>query len=69
MNCNCAVVNLILSAVVFVLALWPTLLNDVNTSLWVIVVAAAVLMIHSVVHAACQKCDAMPRAARRRGRR
>ncbi len=69
MNCNCSVVNFVLAAVIFVLALWPTLLNDVNTSLWVIVVASALLLIHSVLHAACQKCGAMPREARPARRR
>lgn len=71
MNCNCSVVNMVLAAVIFVLALWPTLLTDVNTALWVIVIAAALLLVHSVVHGACQKCVSVPKAARaaRRKRR
>lgn len=64
MDCNCSVVNLILATVIFVLALFPTLLNDVNTSLWVIVVSSALILIHSVVHAPCQKCVSVPRVKR-----
>ncbi|MDP1696011.1 MAG: hypothetical protein Q8L29_03795 [archaeon] len=57
MNCNCTVVNVILGAVIFVLALWPWLLATVDTSLWVIVVASALIMVHSVMHnKICQKC-------------
>ena len=67
MNCNCAVVNFVLAAVIFVLALWPTLLSSVDTSLWVIVIASALLLIHSVWHAAYMKCGTTPaRPARRR---
>jgi len=57
MNCNCTAVNVILGGVIFVLALWPQLLSDVSTTLWVIVVASALIVIHSVMHHnVCPKC-------------
>ena len=67
MNCNCAVVNFVLAAVIFVLAISGGILFDNATTLWVIIIASALLLIHSVWHASCMKCGAAPaRSARRR---
>lgn len=65
MACNCPVVNFILAAVIFVLSIAPmdTIL-DANTTLWVVAIASALLLIHSVWHRSCV-CS-VPAPARRR---
>ena len=50
MKCNCSVVNFVLAAVVFALSIGPGALVDEGTSFWIIAIASAIIMIHSVVH-------------------
>jgi len=50
MDCNCSVVNFVLAAVIFALSIGPGALVDTATSFWIIAIASAILMIHSVVH-------------------
>ncbi len=49
MKCNCSLGNLVLGIIILVLALWPGLIGAM-ASQWVIVIAAALLIIHSLIH-------------------
>ena len=45
MNCNCSKANLVLAIVILVFALWQT-----TYSKWIVVIAAAIIGIHSLMH-------------------
>jgi len=45
MNCNCSVANFILAVIIIVFALWST-----TASQWIVVIAAALLAIHALMH-------------------
>lgn len=68
MGCNCSLVNFILAAVVFVLSIAPGILIDEATSLWIIAIASAIILIHSVMHRCCCGGNAGRAPARRRRR-
>lgn len=50
MGCNCSIVNFVLAAVIFALSIGPGALIDEATSMWIIAIASAIIVIHSVVH-------------------
>ena len=68
MACNCSIVNFILAAVVFALAIGPGALLDETTSFWVIAVASAVLMIHTVLHRTSMSSEKTVVVAKKRRR-
>ena len=50
MNCNCKWCQLVLAVVILVFAIWPGIVSWSN---WVIIVAAVLLIVHSL---SCNKC-------------
>lgn len=50
MKCNCMWVEFVLAVVILVFAIWPGIVSWSN---WVIIVAAALLLIHAL---SCSKC-------------
>jgi len=52
MGCNCSLTEKIIGVVIIVLAIWPNVIGATNSK-WVIVVAAAVLIIHAFKCSAC----------------
>jgi hypothetical protein len=56
MGCNCRWANTILSLVVLVFAIWPVSIVNSGTSRWVVIVAAALILIHSWAHKNCPSC-------------
>ena len=51
MNCNCKWCQLVLAVVILVFAIWPGIVSWSN---WVIIVAAVLLIVHSL---SCNKCS------------
>ncbi|HLC53065.1 MAG TPA: hypothetical protein VJK03_00840 [Candidatus Nanoarchaeia archaeon] len=49
MNCNCSVSNVVLSIIILIVAIWPGLLGT-TASMWITIIAAALLLIHSLIH-------------------
>ncbi len=54
--CNCKYTELVTGIVVLVLALWPNMISA-NVSKWIIVVAAVVLIVHSLGCKNMSCCD------------
>ena len=52
MNCNCRWCEGIVAIVILLVAIWPGIIGAVASN-WVIIIAAAVLLLHSVFHHAC----------------
>lgn len=52
MGGNCRVIEAILAALIIIFALWET-----AASIWIVVIAAALLLIHALF---CKKCVCMP---------
>jgi hypothetical protein len=52
MGCNCKVTESIIAVVIIVLAIWPTMLGA-KWSMWLIVIAAVLLLLHSFKCKAC----------------
>ena len=67
MNCNCKWVETVLGLVILVVTIWPGILGAGATR-WVVIVAAALLLIHAWK---CQNCGTcMPEtASKKKGRR
>jgi len=55
MNCNCKWLEVVVAAVVFIVAVWPNILGSL-ASRWVIAIAAIVLFIHSFSCRNCSMC-------------
>jgi hypothetical protein len=51
MNCNCTWTNTILAIIIIVFAFWVTAWSQ-----WVVVIAAALILIHAWMHKNCQSC-------------
>ena len=49
MKCNCSLANGILAVIILIVAIWPNLIGA-SGSMWVTIVAAALVLIHSFVH-------------------
>ena len=49
MKCNCSAGNTVLGIIILIVALWPALLGAA-ASMWITVIAAAFLIIHSLMH-------------------
>jgi hypothetical protein len=54
MGCNCKWMEIIISVVILVFAIWPELIPGLQGS-WVVIVAAALLLIHALM---CKNCGA-----------
>jgi len=48
MKCNCMWTEVIFAALVLVFAAWPTLIFSAEISRWIVIISAAVLLIHAV---------------------
>jgi len=75
MNCNCRWTELVLALVILIVAIWPSWFGA-GASMWITIIAAAILLLHSLFHhrCGCEMCmdqgNAMPaRKASRRKRR
>jgi len=53
MNCNCMWVEGVLAAIILVFVIWPTQIFSATVSWWLVVIAAVILLIHSL---SCKKC-------------
>ncbi|MCH8945680.1 MAG: hypothetical protein IIA85_02045 [Nanoarchaeota archaeon] len=53
MNCNCRWCELILAVVILVFVIWPTQIFSAAVSGWIVVIAAVLLIVHSLF---CNKC-------------
>lgn len=49
MNCKCNWTDLVLALLIIILAIWPSFLGG-NISQWIIVIAATLILIHSLMH-------------------
>ncbi len=56
MEYNCKWVEAVLAVVVLVFAFWPSQILSVATSRWIVIVAAALLLVHSL---SCKKCGGL----------
>jgi len=54
MNCNCNLCQIVLAVVILVFAAWPSQIFSIGTSQWIVIVAAILLIVHSL---SCNKCD------------
>lgn len=66
MNLDCKWVEGILSVLILVSVIWPTLIFSANVSWWIIVISAILLLIHSF-H--CNKCSGGKPVRRSRARK
>lgn len=59
MNCNCRWTEFILALVVLVFVIWPTQIFSATVSWWLVLVAAVLLLIHSIFHhrCGCEMCS------------
>jgi hypothetical protein len=48
MGCNCIWTEFVLGVVILVFTVWPTLIFTAMTSMWIVVVAAVLLVLHSL---------------------
>jgi len=53
MNVNCMWVEGVLAALILVFTIWPTLIFSATVSWWIVVISAALLIIHALT---CHKC-------------
>ena len=56
MNCNCRWTEIVLAIVILVFVIWPTQIFSATVSWWLVVIAAAILLLHSIFHHKCG-CD------------
>ena len=56
MNCNCKWYELVLAVIILVFVIWPTQILSATVSWWLIVIAAVLLIIHSLF---CNKCSGL----------
>jgi len=54
MNCNCKWVELVLAVVILVFTIWPSQILSAGISWWLVVIAAVLLIVHSLF---CSKCN------------
>ena len=55
---GCRWLEALLAVVIIVFTKWPTMVLSANSSMWVVIVAAAVLLVHSLF---CDKCKGLCR--------
>lgn len=48
MKCNCMWTEVVLAVLILVFTIWPTLIFSATVSYWIVVVSAAILLIHAV---------------------
>ena len=53
MNCNCRWYELVLAVVILVFVIWPTQIFSAAVSWWLVIIAAVLLIIHSLI---CKHC-------------
>ncbi|MFQ5531345.1 MAG: hypothetical protein ACE5ES_01890 [Candidatus Nanoarchaeia archaeon] len=75
MNCNCKATEVVLSAIILIVTIWPNILGS-RANFWVVIIAAAILLLHALKHSpsVCHttpisKGKAKSRASNRRKRR
>lgn len=69
MRCNCRWTEGVLAAVIIVFAVWPTLIFSATVSKWIVVVAAAILLVHALKFHPEHYSSSEGRSRRARGRR
>lgn len=62
---NCGWIQAVLAVLILVFAFWPTQIVSSTVSMWIVIVSAALLLIHAVV---CMKCNGIcaPMSKKRR---
>ncbi len=71
MNCNCRWCELILGLVILVVTIWPGIIGA-TASMWVVIIGAALLVLHSLFHhkCGCGMCmEKMPAKAKKSKRK
>lgn len=68
MDWNCKWTETILGVVILIFALWPELLGAI-VSTWIVVIAAALLIIHTFTCKNCQAPKSMPASRPKRRKR
>ena len=70
MYTHCGWIQTVLSVLILVFVIWPTSIFPAMISWWIVVVSAALLLVHALV---CNKCDGVcskwMKSSRRRRRR
>lgn len=56
MNCNCKWVESVLAVLILVFVIWPTQIFSATVSWWIVIISAALLLIHSL---SCRKCGGL----------
>lgn len=65
MGCNCKIMEIVLGIVILILTLWPMILGA-KASMWIVVVAAALLVIHALTCKNCGACEPMKQTSKRK---
>lgn len=65
-HCNCKWTETVLGLILLIVTIWPTLLGA-TASMWVVIVAAVVLILHAWCCGCCGSCmhDEMPKKRKR----
>ena len=63
---GCRWLEALLAIVIMAFTYWPTMVFTANTSTWIVIAAAAVLLVHSLF---CHKCNGLLHGAMNSGRR
>lgn len=53
MTCDCKWIELVLAVVILVFTIWPSQILSTGISWWLVVIAAVLLVVHSLF---CNKC-------------
>jgi len=48
MKCNCMWTEVVLAVLVLVFTIWPTMIFSAMISKWIVIVSAAIILIHAV---------------------
>jgi len=56
MDVNCGWVQTVLSALILVFVIWPTQILSAAVSWWIVVISAALLLVHAL---SCKKCGGL----------
>ncbi|MEK6760455.1 MAG: hypothetical protein AABX93_00875 [Nanoarchaeota archaeon] len=62
---GCRWLEALLAVVIIVFAYWPTMVFSANISMWIVIAAAAVLLVHALF---CDKCKGLCRGMMKSGR-
>lgn len=58
--CNCRWTEFVLAIIILVFTIWPTQIFPSMASMWIVIVAAALLLLHSIFHHRCNCATCRP---------